>query len=151
MQFTQNALVYTSDRKPVGRITHAVLDRVTKKVTHIVVRHGLILREDKVIPIHMFESTCSEGAILHEGIEDWHHLPTFEEACYSVFYLPKDIGKVNRAGMFGALTCFTEMLIHHEIRLCRISTRQPRSTTSFGLSDKTFQWVRWLWKRAVGS
>ncbi|MBZ0295642.1 MAG: PRC-barrel domain-containing protein [Anaerolineae bacterium] len=103
MQFTRNAHVYTVDRQPVGRITHVVLDPVTKKVTHVVVHQGIIFTEDKVIPIQMFQSLCPEGVVLREGIGDLHDLPKFEEPFYVKIGVPRNIESATLAGMVGGL------------------------------------------------
>lgn len=84
MQFNRSACVYTFDRHLVGHVTHIVIDPGTKLVTHVVVRQGRFFLEDKVIPIHMFESSCSDGVILREGIGDLHNLPNFEEPYYAI-------------------------------------------------------------------
>src|SRR5690554_5295853 len=103
MQFAKNAHVYTLDKQPVGRITHVVLDPTTKKVTHVVVRQGIIFTEDKVIPIQMFQSTGLDGAILREDAGDLHSLPRFEEAYFVQVDMTEDTGEVSRVGIGGAL------------------------------------------------
>jgi uncharacterized protein YrrD len=103
MQFAENAHVYTSDKQPVGRITHVVLDPATKKVTHVVVRQGIIFTEDKVVPVQMFQSTGLDGAILREDMGDLHSLPRFEEVYFVQVDITEDTGEVRRVGMVGTL------------------------------------------------
>lgn len=103
MQFTDNAHVFTIDRQTVGRITHVVLDPKTKKVTHIVVRQGIIFKEDKLVPIDLFESSCPEGVILREGIGDLHGLTKFEEERYVPVDITQDVEAAKLAGMVGAV------------------------------------------------
>ena len=98
MQFTRNAHVYTSDRQQVGHITHVVLDPDTKKVTHVVVRQGIILTEDKVVPIELLQSSDPEGVILREDVGDLHGLLIFEEAHYVQVDLPHDVEAARLGG-----------------------------------------------------
>lgn len=82
MQFRQNATVYTLDGKDVGRIDRVVLDPKTKEVTHLVVRRGLLLTEDKVLPVEMIGGTTHKGVTLREDVSDLEALPIFEETHY---------------------------------------------------------------------
>jgi uncharacterized protein YrrD len=82
MQFKENAHVYSADKHDVGRITRVVMDPVSNKVTHVVVRQGLIFTEDKLIPMSFFQSATPERAMLRKEIEDLDDLPQFEETDY---------------------------------------------------------------------
>ncbi|MAS32825.1 MAG: hypothetical protein CL610_02385 [Anaerolineaceae bacterium] len=79
MQFRHGALVFSLDDREVGRIERVVLDPLTKRVTHVVIRQGLLLPEDKVIPMSMFQVTEPDRAVLYIASEDLHNLPQFEE------------------------------------------------------------------------
>ncbi len=103
MQFAKNAPVYSHDGQSVGRITHVVLDPVSKKVTHVVVRQGKLFKDDRVVPIQMFQSSCPQGVILGEGNRDLHSLPEFEKTRYIPVDLPQDVEAVKLAGMVGGL------------------------------------------------
>jgi sporulation protein YlmC with PRC-barrel domain len=82
MQFRQNASVYTVDGKKVGRIDRVVLDPQTKEVTHLVVRKGLLLTEDKVVPVDLIGAATDKGVTLREDVSNLEALPVFEETHY---------------------------------------------------------------------
>lgn len=82
MQFKENSHVYDANERNLGRITRIVMDPVTDKVTHVVVRHGLIFTEDKVIPIEYFRSASPERADLRDDVGDLEALPVFKESHY---------------------------------------------------------------------
>ena len=78
MEFQKAAHVYTADNHNIGRIERVVLNPVTRKVTHIVVRKGLFFTEDKVIPVDYFAEATEERATLRSDVGDLHKLPKFE-------------------------------------------------------------------------
>ena len=82
MQFRQHALVYTFDGKNVGRIDRIVLDPQTKDVTHLVVRKGFLLTEDKVVPVDLIGAATEKGVTLRAEVSDLEALPLFEETHY---------------------------------------------------------------------
>jgi len=82
MQFRQHALVYTFDGKNVGRIDRIVLDPQTKDVTHLVVRNGFLLTEDKVVPVDLIGAATEKGVTLRAEVSDLEALPLFEETHY---------------------------------------------------------------------
>ena len=90
MQFTEGAQVFTADHEVAGKITHVVFDPITKEATHVVVRHGWLFTEDKVIPLDWFTLAEPERAILNEDIEDFESLPRFEEK----HYVPSEVHEV---------------------------------------------------------
>jgi len=82
MLFRQNADVYTSEGKNVGRIDRVVLDPQTKDVSHFVVRKGFLLTEDKVVPVDLIGAATKEGITLRAEASDLEALPLFEETDY---------------------------------------------------------------------
>ncbi len=82
MIFQKDAEVYGADDKSVGRVDRVVLDPKTKEVTHLIVRKGVFLTHDRVIPIS-FVSTSEEKRInltvMAREIDD---LPEYEEKAY---------------------------------------------------------------------
>src|SRR3970282_1173653 len=82
MQFRQHALVYTFDGKNVGRIDRIVLDPQTKDVTHLVVRKGFLLTEDKVVPVDLIGAATEKGVTLRAEASDLEALPLFAETHY---------------------------------------------------------------------
>jgi uncharacterized protein YrrD len=81
MQFEKGANVYTADDQKVGSIDRVVMDPRTKEVTHVVVRQGLLFREDKVVPVNWIDSAVGDGLKLGAAA-DLDNLPLFEEAHY---------------------------------------------------------------------
>src|SRR5689334_22715840 len=79
MQFKQGAVVMTSDGQDVGRIDRVVIDPVSKAVTHIVIRKGVLFTEDKVVPINVIASGNEEIVRLSSDVGNVHDLPDYEE------------------------------------------------------------------------
>lgn len=103
MQFTDGARVYTAEGQEVGRITHMVLNPVTKKASHIVVRQGVIFTENKVIPMDWIEDATSEKAVLRAGISDLQDLPRFEESHFVPVEHSRDAGTGGVVATVGGL------------------------------------------------
>ena len=82
MQFKDGAKVVTTGGETVGSIDRVVIDPQSKEVTHVVVRKGFLLPEDKVVPIDYFQSAAEDQAILHSNTDDLDALPSFEETHY---------------------------------------------------------------------
>lgn len=78
MRFKQNVPVTTQEGTDIGHIDRVVLDPRTKAVTHVVVRKGVLLTEDKVIPIDLIES-ATEDRVTIRTAGDLETLPPFEE------------------------------------------------------------------------
>jgi len=79
MQFKQGAGVVTSRGHRIGRIDRVVIDPRSKAVTHVVVRKGLVFKQDKVIPVDWIDSTTEDDITLRESANDPQALPNFEE------------------------------------------------------------------------
>ena len=82
MKFKQNARVSTTDGREVGHIDRVVIDPITKKVTHVVVRKGLLFADERVVPIGLVAEATEDCINLREDAGDLHHLPKFEESRY---------------------------------------------------------------------
>lgn len=90
MQFKEGTKVFTSDGKDVGHIDKLVMNPQTKELTHIVVRKGFLLTEDKILPLNLIASANDEEVLLREAAGNLDDLPPFEE----IHYL--DLDKVER-------------------------------------------------------
>lgn len=66
----------------VGHIDRVVVDPETKVVTHIVVRKGFLVKEDKVVPISLIAEATDEQIKLRDDARDLHALPLFEDKHY---------------------------------------------------------------------
>jgi uncharacterized protein YrrD len=82
MQFANGAKVFTADGERVGTIDRVVLDPDTREVTHLVVKKGLLFKEDKVVPISLVGPATEDKVTLRGDAGDWEKLPGFEEAHY---------------------------------------------------------------------
>ncbi len=59
-----------------------VLDPQTKDVTHIVVRKGFLLKEDRVIPIDRVKAATAERVVLREDTDPLESYPVFDDTAY---------------------------------------------------------------------
>jgi sporulation protein YlmC with PRC-barrel domain len=82
MNFKQKASVSAADGQEVGRIDRVVIDPETKKVTHVVVRKGLLFADDRVVPIGLVAEATEDHVNLRRVAGDLHNLPKFEESHY---------------------------------------------------------------------
>jgi len=79
MRFKQNVPVTTREGSDIGHIDRVVLDPRTQAVTHVVVRKGLLLTEDKVVPVDLIESATDDKVAIRGAARDVEALPPFEE------------------------------------------------------------------------
>jgi uncharacterized protein YrrD len=82
MQFKQDAKVVTAHGEGVGQLERVVIDPRTDRVTHIVVRRGMLFTEDKVLPVHLVASADDEQVRLQESAGNLKELPDFQEQYY---------------------------------------------------------------------
>lgn len=82
MQFTQGATVLTADGKKAGHVDRVVLNPKTNEVTHIVIHKGLLLSEDKVVPMNLIASADDHQVKLRANGDQLDHLPNFQELHY---------------------------------------------------------------------
>jgi uncharacterized protein YrrD len=88
MQFKDGADVYSASSDESGDINRVVLDPKTKEVTHIVVRKGLLFKQDKVVPIDLIAFTTEDQIVLREDAGDLERLPDFEEEHSPIIRFP---------------------------------------------------------------
>jgi uncharacterized protein YrrD len=82
MQFKQGVSVYTLDGKEAGHVDRVVLEPKTNEITHLVIRKGLLIKEDKVVPVGLVEAAKEERVTLRLDREQLEQLPNFEETDY---------------------------------------------------------------------
>jgi len=82
MNFKKDTPVYSTDGQVVGQLDRVVLDPKTKAVSHIIIRKGFFIVEDKVIPLDMITSGDTEGIILSARADEVEKLISFEESHY---------------------------------------------------------------------
>jgi len=64
--------VYSLDGEEVGIVKEAVVNPVTREVTHLVVQEGLLFENDQLIAVDEVESTSDDGIVLRSTISDVH-------------------------------------------------------------------------------
>lgn len=108
----QGADVITADGERVGSVDRIVLDPLTKDVSHVVVRSGVLFGEDKVIPIDMISTTDEQQIVLDKGVSD-EDIPLFEEHQYVTVledFYQSDLGSVPPLVYFGPYALATPMV-----------------------------------------
>lgn len=94
MQFNQGASVYSTEGKEVGRIDRVVIAPKTKAVTHLVLRKGLIFKEDKVAPVDLIVTGVNDRIILRLAPNKLSELPDFHDTNYIVVN-EDELGRTN--------------------------------------------------------
>jgi sporulation protein YlmC with PRC-barrel domain len=79
VKFREGVPVYAPDGRQVGRVDYVVVDPASRRVTHIVIRQGHLLPEDKVIGVEQLSTATDERIVLGSAPEN---LPPFEESHY---------------------------------------------------------------------
>lgn len=79
MEFKQHVGVFSADDKAIGHLERVVIDPKTNEVTHLIVRHGLVVPQDKVLPIDQVEVGTEDGIVMRLTTADFEQLPEFEE------------------------------------------------------------------------
>jgi uncharacterized protein YrrD len=82
MQIETGANVYTSSGEKLGHVDRMVIDPHTKKVTHLVVRKGFLLKTDKVLPMDWVAAANGDRVALTLDATGLDSLPNFEEKHY---------------------------------------------------------------------
>jgi uncharacterized protein YrrD len=95
MKIVDGANVLTAQNKKVGRVDRVVLDPETKRVTHIVVRKGILLTEDKLIPIEAIDRVEDQQIFLNKDVGEVEDFPEFEQTHY---FLAEEIDEMEDKG-----------------------------------------------------
>src|SRR5205085_12489883 len=82
MQIVTGANIYTATNEKLGHVDRVVVDPQTKKVTHLVVRKGFLLKTDKVLPIDWVAAANGDQISLTPEATGLDDLPNFEEKHY---------------------------------------------------------------------
>jgi len=75
------APVYARDGR-YGTLDKVVVDPFTRRVTHLIVRHGWLLTEDRVLPIERVERAEPDGVYLDTDSTDLDHYPHYREESF---------------------------------------------------------------------
>ena len=79
MEFREGVAVYTPDGKHLGDVDRVVVDPASRRVTHIVIRQGHLLPEDKVIEVERLSTATEDRIVLDSAPAE---LTPFEEGHY---------------------------------------------------------------------
>lgn len=82
MEFKEGTPVYTAEGQKVGDIERFVLDPSAQQIIGLVVRKGLLLTVDRVIPIKMVGTAEEDRVVLYADAGDPEDFPPFEETHY---------------------------------------------------------------------
>ncbi len=74
--------VFTDDGKSLGKLSRVVLDPVTRRVSHIVVRQGFLFPEERVFPINLVRSSDDDQITVYDVEASFDDMPQFVEKFY---------------------------------------------------------------------
>ena len=92
MEFQEGVSVYAPDGRQLGKVDRVVVDPSSRRVTHIVIRQGHLLMEDKLIPVEQLSTATEERIVLDA---EPGKLTPFEES----HYVPLDEGTRRQWGI----------------------------------------------------
>jgi len=81
IKLIKNAEVFSSVGEKIGLLDRVVLNPSTKKVSHIIVKEGIVFSSSKVIPI-TYVDLDGERITLNENAMELELLPDFDESQY---------------------------------------------------------------------
>ncbi len=82
MNFKENAGVYTSDGKKIGKIDRVVVDPINEQVTHFVMKNGMLFQENKVVPVEHIHTAEHDRILLKQSEINPEDYPDFEKTMY---------------------------------------------------------------------
>ena len=92
LEVTQETDVYTARDEHVGSVDRIVIDPVSGRVSHVVVRKGLFFPEDKLIQMEDISTATPERINLRQGVVADELLPFVEQ-----HYVPFDEADIEEA------------------------------------------------------
>lgn len=78
MEFKQHVGVFNADNQEIGRLERVVIDPKTNEVTHLVIGHGLVAPQAKVLPVDRIEVGSENGIVTRLTPAEFEQLPEFE-------------------------------------------------------------------------
>ncbi len=81
MEFNENARVYTARNDDLGKIDRIIIDPVADEVTQLVVRKGIFLPEEKIVPVSDIATATKERVELKDSARPDEYRP-FDESRY---------------------------------------------------------------------
>jgi osmotically-inducible protein OsmY/sporulation protein YlmC with PRC-barrel domain len=72
------APVFAQDGR-VGHLSKVVIDPHTRRATHLIIHRGVLLDEDRVVPVELVERATPEGIVLHLSSREVARQPLYQE------------------------------------------------------------------------
>lgn len=94
IKLIKNAEVFSSVGEKIGLLDRVVLDPSTKKVSHIIVKEGIVFSSSKVIPIS-YVNLDGKRITLTKNAMELDDLPDFEEELYVTLNQPEEESGLN--------------------------------------------------------
>jgi uncharacterized protein YrrD len=82
MEIKEGTRVYAADGREVGEINRFVVNPVSKKLTHVVIKKGALFPEDRVVPVEWLNTADPDRITVMVQSGTVHDLPHFEETHY---------------------------------------------------------------------
>jgi len=102
LEVTRDTDVYTASDEHVGSVDRIVLDPVTRRMSHVVVRKGLFFPEDKLIAVEDVSSATPERINLRQGLVADELQPFVEQHYVPLDDADQPAGVIDAAGGFVA-------------------------------------------------
>jgi uncharacterized protein YrrD len=106
MDIREGTKVFTHQGEAVGEVDRIVVDPMARRVRDLVLKEGVLIRHDRVLPLDRIATVTPDGIVLDAGV-DVEDLEEFEE----IRYLPYQPGEVegswkivHHAGVYPPLT-----------------------------------------------
>lgn len=84
MIFRANSQVWSKDGQEVGLVDRVIINPKSKTITHLVVRHGFLFKEDKLIPVEWAAAASDQQVRLGVTVSELEHVPSFDEADFAM-------------------------------------------------------------------
>ena len=94
MEFQDRAEVFRADFRKVGRVKRVVVDPKDKEVTHVVVRKGLLLATEKLVPVSLVAKATADRVEIKDGAVEFEDLPDFVKT----HFVPAGTRQLSREG-----------------------------------------------------
>ena len=85
MKFIKGSKIFSSVGEKVGELKRVVLDPKTHQISHLVIEKGIIMKEDKVIPIGLIDAQDNDRIGLKVTAEELNDFPAFTETKFKLF------------------------------------------------------------------
>ena len=81
--FRIGAPVFALDGR-TGHLDKVVIDPHTRRITHLIIHRGVLLTEDRVVPVELVERATPEGIFLHLTSQELTRQPRYQEERFVV-------------------------------------------------------------------